>query len=171
MVLWVSSPSCGVFGQTKVGHLYPALHVHHDIRGLDVAMHDAVLVGVAERVADMRGDGDRMHGFQPPCLEEHLGDICAFHELHDDVEQPAWHLAEVEDCDHPRVHESRHEPGFIAETLGILRLVLPAARGEHLDGHQPVQRILPGLVHGPHPSLSNEFQHFVSMQRLLQGRW
>jgi hypothetical protein len=42
-----------------------ALHVDEDVAGLDVAVDDAVLVGVAERIADVGGDGEGVLRRQP----------------------------------------------------------------------------------------------------------
>ena len=53
-------------GQAEVGDLHPALLVQQDVLRLDVAVDDAVVVGVLEGLADLRHDGQGLLGASLP---------------------------------------------------------------------------------------------------------
>ena len=88
------------FGDAEVRDLHPALLVQQDVLGLDVAVDDALLVGILERLADGRHDGQRLLGRELPGLQE-LPQVHPIHELHQQVIQ-AVGLAEVIDGDDVR---------------------------------------------------------------------
>ena len=46
-------------GQAKIQHLYLATSSDHDVRGLNVAMDNAVRMSFFERLSDLHGDGER----------------------------------------------------------------------------------------------------------------
>ena len=53
----------GGLGEAEVGHLHLAVGRQLDVRGLQVAVDDAVLVGLLERLGDLLRDRDRLvHG-------------------------------------------------------------------------------------------------------------
>ena len=47
-------------GEAEVGDLHAAARVEQDVLGLDVAVHDALVVRVLQRVADLRHDRERL---------------------------------------------------------------------------------------------------------------
>ncbi len=79
------------FGEAEVEHLHRAVRAHLDVRGLQVAVDDPLLVRGLERLRDLPGDGQCF-------VERHLGlprrsarsakagdalrQIFALHELH-----------------------------------------------------------------------------------------
>jgi hypothetical protein len=81
--------------QSEVGHFHLALHVDEHVGRFDVAVDDAQLVRGAERIAHMRGDGQRVIGRELPLRADHLGDISAIDILHGEVEQAAGGEAKV----------------------------------------------------------------------------
>jgi len=90
-------------GQAEVGDLHAALFVEEQVLGLDVAVHEALLVRVFEGVANLRHDGQRLGGREPARLEK-LPEIHAVHILHDDVVEAA-RFAEVVDINDVRMVE------------------------------------------------------------------
>ena len=86
---FIASPDTGRalrrhrLGQTEVEHFDRAVVTQLDIRGLEIAVDDAVLVRGLERLGDLPGDG---HQFRPGHrLPRKLRQIRALHELHRDV--------------------------------------------------------------------------------------
>ena len=65
-------PSCPKFREPEVQHLHPIVRVRRDVRGLQVAMDDALLVGGFKGIRDLPGDPD---GF----LDGHAGPAEAGH--------------------------------------------------------------------------------------------
>ena len=71
-------------------------------------MHDALLVCVAEGIAQMRGDGQGMLGGQLAFAGDHALYIGAVHELHDKVELPVHRTAEIIHADDGGVVHAAH---------------------------------------------------------------
>ena len=86
-------------GQPEVEHLDPTLRRHGDVVGLQVAVDDALLVRLVQRLGDLRRDRDRLgdgnRSFLNPLAQRH-----AAHELH---HQEVDALLGVEVVDHPDV--------------------------------------------------------------------
>ena len=102
---------------------------------LDVAVHDAALVRVGERV------GEREPGAQHVAVGElavglQLGERAALDELGDEVAAVVL-LAGVEQPDDAGVIEPRHRPRLPLGALGRR-----AAGGDHLDGDRPVEAVV-----------------------------
>jgi hypothetical protein len=160
--------SAGLHGNAEVQQVGPIGRVDDDVRGLHVPVDDARGVGQFERF----GDGGQPAGGASvprapiggrPAAEVHLVQQLAQRRAvdvrrHD--EGSALVLAETEHGHDRRmaqpggVHgfllEARHEPGG----PGQLRL-------EHLDGHIPLQREVPGQIdhaHAPPTDLAQELE-------------
>ena len=116
----------------------------HDVRGLQVAVHDALLVGVREGggglVGDLHdvGDGQRV----VLVVLQELAEVASVQQLHHQV-QHAVGLAEVVDDGHPAVLEGRGHPRLAAKPLpqdaGERVVVVLAQRFEALDGDLSAQ--------------------------------
>ena len=51
------------FGETEIEHLDGAIRPHLDVGGLEITMHDPLLMRRLERVGDLLRDGERLrHG-------------------------------------------------------------------------------------------------------------
>ena len=57
-----------MLGEPEVEHLDHAIGRHFDVRGLEVAVDEAVLVGAVERAGDLPRNRQRLRNRQtPPC--------------------------------------------------------------------------------------------------------
>ena len=105
------------FGQSEVEHLYDPGIVHHDIPGLDVAVHDSRRVSSGQRGSDLTGIVQSLVDAQGS-ITKHLRQRPAGHELHHDEVVASVRL-QLEDL---------HDVGMI-ECGDSLRLV-PEPSGE-----------------------------------------
>ena len=72
------------FGDAEVRDLHPALFVEQDVLRLDVAVDDALLVGVLQRLANLRHDGQRLVR-RNLAGQQQLAQIQAIHKFHQQV--------------------------------------------------------------------------------------
>jgi hypothetical protein len=118
----------------EVHDLHLAGRGEHDVRRLDVAVHDPGGVGHLERRADVGGQLERPLGEQPALVVDDVAQRATGDELHDDVRDAVRVLAGVVDRhDARRVQRGRGlrlppEPGLEGR-------VPCEVRPEHLDGH------------------------------------
>ena len=103
-------------GQAEVGDLHAALAVQQDVLRLDVAVDDALLVGVLQGVADLRHDPQRLLRLQVAVAQQ-LPQVDAVHVLHDEVVEAAG-LAEIVDGDDVGMAEPGQGAGLAVEALG-----------------------------------------------------
>ena len=68
------------FGQTEVEHFHRAVGAHLDVRGLQIAVDDALLVRGFERVGDLPGDRQRLSERHRPARDP-LREILALDQL------------------------------------------------------------------------------------------
>ena len=129
----------GRLGDAEVGELDHALVAAQQVAGLDVAVDDAVAVGVVEPPAGLREDVDRLARVERAVLPEDLRARLPVDVLHDDevarglvVEPEVEHLHDV------GVHEPRGGQRLAAEARDEAR-VLRQVLGEQLDGHVALQ--------------------------------
>ncbi len=105
------------------------------VRGLDVAVHDAVLVRVGERLQDTGDDDQGLLGPGRLGVEEEVADRAPLDDLHHDVRhRHAAHvvLAGVVHGDDRMVVEAYHRLG-LAREAGLGRRVLGQVGTEQLD--------------------------------------
>ena len=70
------------FGQPEVEHLHRAVGADLDVRGLEIAMDDALLVRGFQRLGDLLRDRQRV-GERDRAARDVRGQILALDELHD----------------------------------------------------------------------------------------
>ena len=72
------------FRQTEIRHLHAAAAVEQNVFRLDVAMDDALVVGILQCVANLRHDGQRLARGNAPGVQQ-LPQVHAVHEFHQEV--------------------------------------------------------------------------------------
>src|SRR5688572_14239486 len=143
----------GLLREAQVAELRPARRRQHDVLGLDVAVDDAVLVGVGQGAGDLDADLQAALLVEPPILLHEAGDGSAVHELHHEV-VVAVRLADVDARDDVLVVQLGHRARLAQEPLDE-HAVLGVAGGEDLDGDDAVHRELLGLEDRAHRPLAD----------------
>ena len=100
--------------QPEVEHLHGAVGADLDVRGLQVAMDDALLVRRFQRVGDLLRDGERVGQRYWSTRDQH-GEVVAFDELHDQRANAARVLEAVDVRDVGMV-QRREDLRFAFET-------------------------------------------------------
>jgi hypothetical protein len=163
-------------GDAEVGDLHAALRVEEEVFRLDVAVEHAALVGVLERLADLRHHRERLGGREAAGVHR-LPQVHAVHVLHEQVREAAG-LAEVEHAHDAGVREAREQPALAQEALGEVR-VRGERDGQELQRDQPVEMRLPGLEDEAHAARAEQAEDLelrkrgadrVKRRRLAAGR-
>jgi len=146
-------------GQSQVENLQLPVGVEDQVRGLDVAMHQAVLVGRTQSEGGLAhqltgiGDSERAAAAHE-CREVKPLDI-----LHDQ-EMPVAHLARVHGPHDVRVFQLADGLHLLLEAGDPLRVV-HGARQEDFDRHELVELGVQGLVDRAHPALAELLQQAI----------
>ena len=95
--------------------------MHHDVLGLEIAVHDAERVRVLEGVEHGTYDRERPLDAQPPAAFlagslDQAREGCAFEKLHGEEQAPVA-LAELDDLDDVGMGQLRRHLGFALEPL------------------------------------------------------
>ncbi|MEI2816488.1 MAG: hypothetical protein V9E99_08545 [Microthrixaceae bacterium] len=151
---WVSSSEGDdSAGDAEVGHLDRARCRHQHVARLDVAVHDAALVGVAERSGDLEGHRGGALRVERSGLANHLGQRLALHVLHDDVVR-AGLGAPVVHADDVGVRQVGRSLSLAAESLDEGRVGRELGE-QHLHGDGPIERAVAGQEHICHAAASD----------------
>ncbi len=157
--------------EPEVNELHVAGGIEQEVRGLDVAVHDAVLVRVLERVCGVarnvgyrseiipglaggqlrRDDALLFERFAQP--HELNREVVPLDELHRKV-IGARELADGEHRHDARMLELRDRARLAQEALDLARRQ-GQARRQHLDRHASAERALPGLEDHAHAAASD----------------
>ncbi|GBD17044.1 hypothetical protein HRbin26_01957 [bacterium HR26] len=147
-------------GDAEIGDLDRALLVHQDVLGLDVAMDEAMPVGVVERGSDLADDVGGVLDSERCLAQDQVLERLPAHVLHDDVVDPVV-MAYVVDVDDVRMGEARGRLGLTLEASQEVR-VAPVLPTQDLDRHGPVEGEVVAAVDHSHASLADQFLEAVS---------
>lgn len=154
-------------GDAEVADLHRAVGEPDDVRGLQVPVHDALLVGVGEGGGDLVGDLDDIGDGQRVLFVvlQELAEVAAVQELHYQVED-AVGLAEVMDDRDAAVAEggghARLAPEPLSQDPRERLVVLPAQRLETLHGDMAAQRLVARPPHLAHAAAPDRIEQPVS---------
>ena len=145
-------------GQAEVGHVGIAVPVEQDVRGLQVAVEESLAV----RMVDGAGhDRDQPRG-GAGIVAEPLGlprQAAAIHELHAE-ERPIFVLAHLIDRHDVRVIQVGRELGLAEESLSLRRGRHRPGQ-DHLQGDEPFQPLVAGLVNDTHATARELLEQFI----------
>ena len=137
-----------------------------NVARLQIAMHDAPLVGVLDGPSEGLDQVSRGAG-RPGIAFEMLAERAAFDEFKGEV-RPAFDLADLVYLHDVRMLQRRHGLGLAAETLEF-PLARMVARQNHLEGDEPVQVFLPCLINNAHAAATEFPKDLVTRHRMAHG--
>ena len=155
----------GRLRDAEVGDLHAPTRREQHVARLHVAVDDTVVVGVCQRVGDLRPDRRHLGRRQRTALLELGPQAAALHELHHDEGLGA--AAPVVDADHVGVVQARRGTGFALEPL---RRGRGEGGGGHLDRHRPFEQAVAGAVHVAHAARAQQHLEFVTVSEELRDR-
>jgi len=158
---------CGeCFRDAEVGHDGVAAREQHVV-GLDVAVHEAVVVGVGQRVGHLAEESHRLSGRQLAAPGEPGTQGLALDERHRVVQEVAG-LAGGEQRDDVGMGEPGREADLLAEAIGADRV--RQLGGQELDDHLAVERGLGGEEDARHPAAAQlALDRMRAAQRVLDA--
>ncbi len=125
-----------------------------DVRGLDVAVHEAGGVRLVQRRADLRDDPRRPLGRQPALAPDEAADVVAGDVAHRDVRDPAL-VARVIDRDDVGVIDRRRDLRLAHEPVAD-RLVLEQPGRDDLQRDRAIERELRRPVDDAHAAAAGD---------------
>src|SRR5262249_31382629 len=142
-----------------------------EVGGLDVAVDDALVVGVAEGAGGLEDDLAGLLGVEGALALDVLVEVDAVDELHGQV-PGAIDLLELGDPDDVGVAELQGAGGLALEAVeqgGLARQLAV----EDLQGDLAARLRVAGAVDGPHPAGGDVVEHLVLAQAEATGplRW
>jgi hypothetical protein len=145
-------------GETEVKDLHPALGGDHDVVGFQVAVDDAVAVGVGERLGDRDRGADPFPDRHRPAADA-VPQGLPLDQLHDQELDPVL-LADLVDDGDAGVVQGRRRLRLAAEPQDPFARPGPFRR-QYLDRDVPVQLGVEGLPGQPHASLADNLDEAV----------
>ncbi len=144
----------------EIRDLDGAVLQQHDVLRLDVAVDDALAVGMLQGAQNLDGEVDGFLPFDDFLLVEVFLQGNAVDILFDDILDSVAE-AHVVDLDDVGVGEDCDRLGFVAEAAEEL-LVSGKFILQDFDGHRPVVDGIVGTVHHRHSSDADDFMDFVA---------
>ena len=145
-------------GQPEIGHPWRTVLVQKDIARLQIAVDDALHVGVGDCFGHLLHQGRRLARFHH-ALGHAARQALPVHKGHREVMLPLV-LADLENGHDARVIQLGRRFRLAVEPLHVL-VAGQLPDEDHLQGHNPVQTDLSGLVHHPHAAAGDLFQKLV----------
>ena len=140
----------------EVENTYAPLGVDHHVRGLDVAMDDALGVRVVKSGQQLVQPSEFLSdGHRPPAGDD-VGKRLSGDVLHDD-ERTVEERAGLEDGDDVRVTQRAGRPRLGAEPAAQVLFVEPLV--QELDGDEAFDVRIASEVHTPHAAAAKPAQH------------
>ncbi len=149
------------FGETKVQHLHRAVLTQLDVRGLEIAMDDALLVRRFERFGDLSCDPQRFVNGNRSSSDP-FGEVLPLDDLHHQRQRgdaACRRLLEPVDLGDARMIEGRQHFGFALES-GQPVAIAGHLRRQHLQRDVALQARVSGsvdLTHTPGAQWSDDF--------------
>ena len=146
----------------EIGDLHRAVGEQEHVRGLHVAMHDALAVRVVERVEDLRHDAHGVGHLEALVRLEAFLQLATFHELHRDEPRAAVDV-EIVDRDDVRMREAAGGFGLAAkareQALGGVALQLIGA--DRLQRDRALDQRVEAFVDDAHRTAAELAAHLV----------
>ncbi|MBZ5582546.1 MAG: hypothetical protein LAQ30_10155, partial [Acidobacteriia bacterium] len=149
-------------GQSEIEHLHQPVLVHHEVAGLQVAVHDARRVRPAERIRDLHAVPERLAQLQPFAPDQ-LVQRAALDVLHGDVVHAVLPV-DVVDVNDIGVAQRRGGLGFLHEAplaLGVGHFV----RRQNFNRDEAVEVGVARLVDHAHTTLAEGFEDLIVRNR------
>ncbi len=147
--------------QAEVGQVSLAGTVDQQVGGLDIAVHQSILMGIVQRIGDrghQPGDPAVVGGETPVPARQAL----AVDQFRDDETVSVGRASDVIDRDDMLVIQAREDPRLAEEGVDILVAEDPVATRD-LDGHQPAQQFIPRQIDLAEPALSQDAQDAIAV--------
>jgi hypothetical protein len=144
-------------GEAEVGQiavLAPAGVFDEDVRRLDVAVDEPVLVRCVERRGDLACDGDSPRRRECTLAPQQRSQVGAVDVAHRE-EEHALGFARRVDRDDVRVLQARGQPRFPLQARAKVRVVHETGR-QHLERHVAAEAIIVGAVHLAHAAAADQ---------------
>ena len=145
--------------QAHVEDLDGAFLIQKQVARLDVAVDDALAVGVLKPASRLQDVLDRLGDRERPMIPDDAGQVLAIDVLHGQVVHPLM-LTSVVGRDDVRVFQLGRRLHLAVEPLDSPSL-LHGRRGEDLDCHQPFHSPVLGLQHYAHAAFAQLIQYDV----------
>ena len=142
-----------------LGNRLSVIQAYQDIGGLDISVDDPLLVRMLDCVAD-RNEQLQAFSHGQPMVIAILRDMAASHQFHDEIGEPAFSHAGVEDLgDTHVVHHGERLPLRLEPCHDLFGI---HARFDDLHRHAAFDgMLLVAHVDDPHPSFANRLQELV----------
>jgi hypothetical protein len=153
--------------ETEVDQFDLSIPRHKEVCGLEIAVQDALAVGMSETFERLRKDGDGGLGAETLTASKHRIDIAPIDELHHHKEAISF-MKKVVQGDEVGVRESGHRTGFLDESLSQSCVAFKLWR-EGFDRDRLVGENVGRLENLSHPTLTDGLLKNVVLSDALAG--